>query len=190
MKHTSGHTGTPSLSLIPRQPSLCFEGFTHWSIIKSTNVLMPPWWLQPPPPHMHTGCGYLPYLTAYMYASTVTVANQSSSLSRTGSRLWTQKTINTMSTCTIWAYVCQLNVIITDRSTKLARPKAAMIWRACSRNFTRVAVYLFVQMELSRWKVVCSGQLTPGLSLADNGRQGAWAQHAAVTRQQSLKAKI
>ena len=41
-----------------------------------------------------------------------------------------------------------------------AQAKAAMLWNTCSQDFTRSAVYLVVQMELSRWKVVQCVQLT------------------------------
>ena len=40
------------------------------------------------------------------------------------------------------------------------RARARLLWRACSWDFTRVTVYLVVQMDLSRLKAVCCGQLT------------------------------
>ena len=47
--------------------------------------------------------------------------------------------------------------IITPRR---ARAKAAILWCTCSWDFTRVAVYLVVQIDLSRWTVVRCGKLT------------------------------
>ena len=51
--------------------------------------------------------------------------------------------------------------------------KAAKLWRTCSLDFTMVAIYLVVQIDLSRWKVVCSGYLGFTIdNIADNSRQG------------------
>ena len=59
------------------------------------------------------------------------------------------------------------------------------LWRACSRNFTKVAVYLVVQVYLSRWKVVRCGKLTLLWTL-DRWQSGPSrrANHA-ITRQDS-----
>ena len=64
----------------------------------------------------------------------------------------------------------------------------AMLWHACSWNFTRVAVYLVVQMDLSRWRAVCGGQLTFRWSLNRWQRQSRLANHA-ITHEPSLKSK-
>ena len=63
---------------------------------------------------------------------------------------------NTMSMCTIWVHT---RLMIRHQQV-VCRAKAAMLWRASSQDFTRVAIYLVVQMNLSRWKAVCCRQLT------------------------------
>ena len=64
--------------------------------------------------------------------------------------------------------------------------KAAKLWHICSRDFTRVAIYLVVQLDLSKWKTVHC--LFTGLQLADNCRQGG--QSHAITREQRLNSNI
>ena len=159
--------------------------------IKSTNVLMPWWWLQGPPnvAIYHTW----PHTDWIHACMQVTVANQCSQvqlvyLSRTvGVGYVHRRLSSTISTCIIWA--CARLTRHHQWCKQRAQYKAAMLWRACSQDFTRVAVYLVVQMELSRWKVVCCGQLTLRWTLDRWQRPSRWAHHA-VTRQQSLKSKI
>ena len=66
---------------------------------------------------------------------------------------------------------------------------AAMLWCTCSRDFTRVAFYLVVQMDLPRWKVVCCGQLTLHWTLDHWQQPSRWANHA-ITRQQCIDSKM
>ena len=70
-----------------------------------------------------------------------------------------------------------------------ALAKAAMLWRTCSRDFTRVAVYLVMQMDFSRWKVVRCGKLSLHWTLNRWQRPSRWANHA-ITRQQHIDSKI
>ena len=70
-----------------------------------------------------------------------------------------------------------------------ALAKAAMLWCTCSRDFTRVAVYLVVQINLSRWKVVRCGKLPFHWTLVRWQRLSRVANHA-ITRQQCIDSKI
>ena len=140
---------------------------------------------------------YLTWLLAatHMHAST---CNSSIQCSQAVDFVYSSRTVdvhrrlsNTMSTCTIMGVcTCQIRVITTHVHTaRRARAKAAMLWRACSQDFTRVAVYLVVQMDLSRWKVVCCGKLTLHWTLNRWQRPSRWANHA-ITRQKRIDSKI
>ena len=107
--------------------------------------------------HYHT------YMTAAtnLHASTlgrVTVAtntaNQQSNKSRL-CRLHRRHTgSSTMSTEQSGACV---KYTITAAWTKAATAK---LWCACIRDFTWIAVFLVVQVDFSKWKAVCCGQIT------------------------------
>ena len=90
----------------------------------------------------------------------------------------------TMSTCIIWACARVNTSSATGQGCCTAK-----LWRACSWDFTRVAVYLVAQMDLSRWKAVCCGHLTFQWSLDRWQRQSRLANHA-ITHEPSLKSKI
>ena len=143
--------------------------------IKSTNMLMPRWWL-----HGH-----------HAHWMQLFASNSSKSMQPNYSFVYSSRTVrvgyvhrrlsNTMCTCTIWA--------CARLTYDYQWCKQCAVWRACSRDFTRVAVYLVVQMELLRRKVVCCGQPTLRWTLDRWQWPSRWAHHA-VTSQQSLKAKI
>ena len=152
---------------------------------------MPQWWLQGP---MHAGCSYLPYLTAYMYAS-----NSSKSMQPSCSFVCSSRTVGvgfvnkrlsntcTISMCTIWA--CARLTCLTNDAARHALAKAAMLWHACSQDFSRVTVYLVVQMGLSRWKVVCCGKFILHWTLDRWQWPSRWANHA-ISGQKHIDSKF
>ena len=85
--------------------------------------------------------------------------------------------------CQITSSQCMMH------TARRALAKVAMLWRACSRDFTRVAIYLVVQMDLSRWNVFRCGKLTLHWILDCWQRPSRWANHA-ITRQQRIDSKI
>ena len=85
--------------------------------------------------------------------------------------------VGSLSMCTIWACAT---------SFSLMQGWYKKLWHACFRDFARVTVYLVVQMDLSRWKVVCCGQLTLHWTLDRWQWQSKLANHSVT----SFKLKI
>ena len=84
----------------------------------------------------------------------------------------------TMSMCTIWACA---RVNTSSASGVPGQGCCTAKFRcACSWDFTSVAVYLVVQMDLSRWKAVCCGQLTIHWSLDHWQGQSRLTNHAII----------
>ena len=133
-----------------------------------------------PGPHAHWMYYQTWLLTSCMLVTVVSHASCSFVyLSRT---VWVgfvhRRLSNTMSTCKI-----------INRCKLHALAKTAKLWRDCSLYFTRVAVYLVVQMDLSRSMVACCGQLAFHWTLNHWRWPSRWANHA-ITRQQCIDSKI
>ena len=133
-------------------------------IIKRTNVLMPRWWgLSACRMHHHM------YITAGSY----------SHVAKRYRFVYSSRTEGVG-----YMYVHRLS-----NTMQHVLAKGAMLWHACSWDFTRLAVYLVVQMNLSKWKVVCCGKLTLHWTLNCRQQPSRRANHT-ITRQQRIDSKI
>ena len=96
---------------------------------------------------------------------------------------------NTMSTCTIWT------CLITSSQCMMHAARRALAKAACfdvlvlEISLESPSIYLVVQMDLSRWKVVRCGKLALHWTLDCWQRPSRWA-NQAITRQQHIDSKI
>ena len=141
-------------------------------------MLMPQWCRSKFHGHQHTGCTTMHTVhdcsySTHMHVSTLgRVTVTMSNTAKLHVCVIKQSGRNRQKTMTIWA-CAKFKTLHYSFTHAVQGAKVAKLGHICSWDFTWVAKYLVVQMDLSRWKAVVVGSLLfTGLWIADNSYQG------------------